>query len=90
MAALLRCGVSNAIIARPFNHIGPGQILALSCLTLPSKLWSIEKVTKQVLVGNLDAKRDYTDVRDIVRAYRCLLEKGTSGETYNICSGKLP
>ena len=42
----------------------------------------------EVKVGNLDAKRDYTDVRDIVRAYRLLLEKGESGEIYNICSGR--
>jgi GDP-4-dehydro-6-deoxy-D-mannose reductase len=43
---------------------------------------------KEVKVGNLEARRDYTDVRDIVRAYRLLLEKGNGGETYNICSGK--
>ena len=43
--------------------------------------------TEKISVGNLDAKRDYTDVRDIVRAYRLLIEHGISGETYNICSG---
>jgi GDP-4-dehydro-6-deoxy-D-mannose reductase len=43
---------------------------------------------KTIAVGNLSAKRDYTDVRDIVRAYMMLLENGKNGETYNICSGR--
>src|SRR5262249_5360868 len=52
------------------------------------QLIDIERgAAEKILVGNLDAERDYTDVRDIVRAYRLLFEKGHSGETYNICSG---
>jgi len=74
----------EALIARPFNHIGPGQGPGF---IVPDLAQQIVK-QKEVLVGNLDAKRDYTDVRDIVRAYRLLLEKGRSGEVYNICSGK--
>jgi GDP-4-dehydro-6-deoxy-D-mannose reductase len=79
----------EVIIARPFNHIGPGQGPGFIVPDLAQQIVSAEKDnSSQILVGNLDAKRDYTDVRDIARAYRLLIEKGRSGETYNICSGK--
>jgi GDP-4-dehydro-6-deoxy-D-mannose reductase len=79
----------ETIIARPFNHIGPGQGPGFIVPDFAQQIVNIEKgVQQEMLVGNLDAKRDYTDVRDIVRAYRLLLEKGRSGEIYNICSGK--
>lgn len=78
----------ECIIARPFNHFGPGQgpgfivpDLAQQIVKLPTDGTGI------VTVGNLDAERDYTDVRDIARAYRLLFESGAPGETYNICSG---
>jgi len=74
----------ECIIARPFNHIGPGQGLGFIVPDLASQIVS----GSEVKVGNLEAERDYTDVRDIVRAYKLLLEKGTSGEIYNICSGR--
>lgn len=78
----------DCVVARPFNHCGPGQGLGFIVPDLAEQLIAIEKGTKEkVLVGNLDAERDYTDVRDIARAYRLLLESGRSGETYNICSG---
>lgn len=78
----------ECIIARPFNHIGPGQNPGFIVPDLTKQLVEFEKgISKKVLVGNLNAKRDYTDVRDIARAYRLLLDKGRSGETYNICSG---
>jgi len=77
------------IIARPFNHIGPGQNSGFLIPDVAQQIIAVEKGTaKEVKVGNLEAQRDYTDVRDIVRAYRLLLEKGNGGETYNICSGK--
>ena len=77
------------IVARPFNHIGPGQNLGFILPDLAKQVVDCEKGrATQVSVGNLDAQRDYTDVRDIVRAYRLLLEKGRPGEIYNICSGK--
>jgi GDP-4-dehydro-6-deoxy-D-mannose reductase len=77
------------IIARPFNHIGPGQNLGFLLPDITKQAVEVELgKASEIKVGNLDAQRDYTDVRDIVRAYRLLLEKGTSGETYNICSGK--
>jgi GDP-4-dehydro-6-deoxy-D-mannose reductase len=78
----------ECIIARPFNHIGPGQGLGFIVPDLTKQVVEYEKgLSQEVFVGNLDAKRDYTDVRDIARAYRLLLEKGKPGEIYNICSG---
>lgn len=79
----------ESIIARPFNHIGPGQGLGFIVPDFAQQIVAVGKGEQQdVSVGNLDAQRDYTDVRDIVRAYRLLIEKGVPGETYNICSGK--
>ncbi|HMH30874.1 MAG TPA: GDP-mannose 4,6-dehydratase [Methylomirabilota bacterium] len=79
----------TSIIARPFNHIGPGQNPGFIVPDVAQQIVAYERgETDKVTVGNLDGRRDYTDVRDIVRAYRLLLEKGVAGETYNICSGK--
>jgi GDP-4-dehydro-6-deoxy-D-mannose reductase len=79
----------DCIVARPFNHIGPGQNPGFLVPDIAQQVIECEQGKRsEVLVGNLDAQRDYTDVRDIVRAYRLLLEKGSAGETYNICSGK--
>lgn len=78
----------KVIVARPFNHIGPGQGPGFIVPDFAQQLVAIKKGEQSDMsVGNLDAQRDYTDVRDIVRAYRLMLEKGISGETYNICSG---
>lgn len=78
----------DCVIARPFNHIGPGQGAGFLIPDLAKQLVAVEQgKAKELLVGNLDAKRDYTDVRDIARAYRLLLEGGKSGATYNVCSG---
>lgn len=78
----------DSIIARPFNHIGPGQGPGFIVPDLAQQIVEVEKGNAQeVLVGNLEAQRDYTDVRDIVRAYRLLLQKGRAGQVYNICSG---
>lgn len=77
----------ECIVARPFNHIGPGQNLGFIVPDITKQVVAFDKTgSGKVTVGNLDAKRDYTDVRDIARAYRLLLEKGTPGETYNICT----
>jgi len=78
----------DVVIARPFNHIGPGQGLGFMVPDLAKQIidFSNGNVDK-VIVGNLDSQRDYTDVRDISKAYRLLYEKGKSGEVYNICSG---
>jgi GDP-4-dehydro-6-deoxy-D-mannose reductase len=78
----------EVIIARPFNHIGPGQGPGFIVPDLTKQVVEAEsRPHAPIRVGNLNAKRDYTDVRDIVKAYLLLLEKGRAGETYNICSG---
>lgn len=77
----------DVVIARPFNHIGPGQNLGFIVPDITKQIVDVEQGTaKDIRVGNLEAKRDYTDVRDIAKAYRLLLESGKPGETYNICS----
>lgn len=80
----------NALVARPFPHTGPGQP---EMFALPSFAKQIAGIAKRggdptVMVGNLEARRDISDVRDVVRAYALLAEKGRPGEIYNICSGK--
>lgn len=78
----------ECVVARPFNHIGPGQNPGFLVPDVAQQIIAVEKgESDSIMVGNLDAKRDYTDVRDIVRAYRLLFEKGVAGRTYNICSG---
>lgn len=79
----------ECIIARPFNHIGPGQGPGFIVPDLATQIKEAkENNSREIKVGNLDTKRDYTDVRDISKAYRLLLEKGRPGEIYNVCSGK--
>lgn len=78
----------EVIIVRPFNHIGPGQAPGFIVPDFAQQIIAIQGGKQSTIkVGNLDAKRDYTDVRDIARAYRLLIETGRSGEIYNICSG---
>lgn len=78
----------DCIVARPFNHIGPGQNPGFLVPDLAQQVVAFERgKTAVVTVGNLDAQRDYTDVRDIVRAYRLLIESGVAGKIYNVCSG---
>lgn len=79
----------ECIIARPFNHIGPNQGPGFIVPDLASQIIKAKKDgSGEIKVGNLEAKRDYTDVRDIARAYRLLLTKGKPGEIYNVCSGR--
>lgn len=79
-----------AIEARPFNHIGPGQAPGFVVPDFASQLAAIKLGQRPptMQVGNLDAQRDFTDVRDVVRAYVNLAEKGQPGEAYLICSGQ--
>jgi len=80
----------DVIIARPFNHIGPGQGAGFLVPDLYDQLISAqEKDSPTILVGNLSTKRDYTDVRDIVTAYTELaVADSLAYDTYNIASGK--
>lgn len=75
---------------RPFNHIGPRQGVGFAAADFAKKIAEIEKgaVPAILPVGDLSSKRDFTDVRDIVRGYHLLAEKGVVGEVYNIGSGK--
>ena len=77
------------IVIRAFNHIGPGQTDVFVIPGFCKQVAEIEAGENKgvIHVGNLDAKRDFTDVRDIVRAYRLLAEKGVSGDIYNVGSG---
>lgn len=79
----------RVIIARPFNHIGPNQNTRFALPNFADQIARMEMGLQEPVlkVGNLSAERDFTDVRDIVRAYELLLEKGKSGEIYNIGSG---
>jgi GDP-4-dehydro-6-deoxy-D-mannose reductase len=77
------------ITARPGNHIGPGQSASFVASSFAHQLAAIAQHRQESVmhVGNLDSERDFTDVRDVVRAYRMLLQKGVSGHAYNIASG---
>jgi GDP-4-dehydro-6-deoxy-D-mannose reductase len=78
------------IRVRPFNHIGPGQETGFVVSDFAKQIVDIEKglVEPVIKVGNLEAKRDFTDVRDMVRLYPLLLEKGVTGQVYNAGQGK--
>ncbi|MFI5265616.1 MAG: GDP-mannose 4,6-dehydratase [Candidatus Levyibacteriota bacterium] len=80
----------DIIRVRPFNHIGPRQAPGFVVPSFAKQIAEIEKKKTETVikVGNLDAKRDFTDVRDMVKAYLLLSEKGKAGEVYNIGSGK--
>jgi GDP-4-dehydro-6-deoxy-D-mannose reductase len=80
----------DIIIARPFNHPGPKEHLGLVCSDFAKQIADIEKGNREpvIKVGNLENKRDFTDVRDIVKGYVLLAERGRRGEIYNLCSGK--
>ncbi len=76
--------------ARPFNHIGPGQNGRFVAPAFAAQIASIEEGQREpvINVGNLTARRDFTDVRDIVRAYHLIVEKGQPGQAYNVASGR--
>ncbi len=76
------------IIARPFNHVGPGQSIQFVVPALVSRLMdALDEGRDEIPVGDLTTRRDFSDVRDVVRAYRLLDEYGVAGEVYNIASG---
>ena len=79
----------KTVRVRPFNHIGPGQGSGFVVADFAAKIAQIEKgeIEPILKVGNLETSRDFTDVRDMVRAYELLIKKGEPGEVYNIGSG---
>jgi len=79
----------GVIRARAFNHLGPGQSDRFLAPALAARIAANEQTNSTAVpVGNLSARRDFTDVRDVVRAYRLLVEDGAPGEAYNVCSGR--
>jgi GDP-4-dehydro-6-deoxy-D-mannose reductase len=79
----------DVVIVRPFNHIGPGQDLGFFAPAFARQLARIEAGLEPgpMRVGNLSPRRDLSDVRDTVRAYRLLMHRGVRGEVYNVCRG---
>jgi GDP-4-dehydro-6-deoxy-D-mannose reductase len=80
----------SVIVARSFNHIGPRQSADYVASSFARQIALIEagQAPPVILVGNLDPRRDLTDVRDTVRAYRALMRRGEPGRAYNVCSGE--
>jgi GDP-4-dehydro-6-deoxy-D-mannose reductase len=80
----------QVMTARAFNHFGPRQDPAFSTSGFARQIAAIEAGLQppEIAVGNLDARRDLTDVRDTVRAYRVIAQRGAGGRVYNVCSGR--
>ncbi|GAC1542725.1 MAG: GDP-mannose 4,6-dehydratase [Vulcanimicrobiaceae bacterium] len=77
-----------AVVTRAFNHIGPGQSASFVVAAFARRLAAIAAGGDPLFpVGNLTSERDFLDVRDVVRAYVDLAERGIPGEVYNVCSG---
>lgn len=89
MLAVRTNGTVAVTIARAFNHIGPRQDPHFAASSFAQRIADIERgrSAPEISVGNLDARRDLTDVRDTVRAYQTILERGQPGRPYNVCSG---
>ncbi|MEI8052001.1 MAG: GDP-mannose 4,6-dehydratase [Actinomycetes bacterium] len=78
----------KVIVARPFNHVGPGQAPTFAVPALAKRIVdAVAAGSRSLPVGTLSTRRDFTDVRDVVAAYRLLVVSGRSGEIYNVCSG---
>lgn len=79
----------GVIRVRPFNHLGPGQSEKFVAPAIAARIARAELAGGgDVPIGNLTARRDVTDVRDVVRAYRLLIAHGASGQVYNVASGR--
>jgi GDP-4-dehydro-6-deoxy-D-mannose reductase len=78
----------DVVVVRPFNHVGPGQAPVFAVPALAKRIVDAKASgSTRLNVGNLSTRRDFTDVRDVVVAYRLLIEHGQSGEIYNVASG---
>ena len=80
----------DIVIARPFNHVGPGQDhrFVLSGFAREVALRALGQASGPIITGDTDVSRDFTNVLDVLEAYGLLLANGVSGHTYNICSGQ--
>jgi GDP-4-dehydro-6-deoxy-D-mannose reductase len=80
----------DVVVARPFPHTGPGQPPSFALPSFARQIAEIENNQREpvIKVGNLSARRDISDVRDVVRAYQLLAEKGRPGQVYNVSSGQ--
>ncbi|HEX8391144.1 MAG TPA: GDP-mannose 4,6-dehydratase [Longimicrobium sp.] len=88
LAALQADGV-QVFVARAFNHTGPGQDARFAIASFAQQLAGMRGEADPVLhVGNLEARRDLLDVRDVVRGYQAIVERGEPGGVYNVCSGE--
>ncbi len=85
-----RCTSGGIITARAFNHTGPGQSPNFVLPSFAKQLAEMEAglIPPVLKVGNIEVKRDFTDVRDVVAAYHELLNKTKTAEIYNVCSGR--
>ena len=88
LAAVREDGLA-VVLTRSFTHIGPGQAVTYAASSFAEQIARIEAGSAEPVlsVGNLEARRDLTDVRDTVRAYQMLMARGTPGRPYNVCSG---
>ena len=89
LAAARQDGMT-VLISRSFTHVGPGQALSYAASSFAEQIARIEsgRAEPVLSVGNLEARRDLTDVRDTVRAYQLLMTRGTPATPYNVCSGR--
>jgi GDP-4-dehydro-6-deoxy-D-mannose reductase len=80
----------DVIVVRPFNHAGPRQSPIFVCSDFGKQLAEIAlgKRAPTMKVGNIDTKRDFTDVRDVVRAYWSLFDRNSDNDVFNVCSGR--
>lgn len=77
------------MVVRPFNHIGPGQAPNFAVPALAKRIVDAQRSgATSLAVGTLTTRRDFTDVRDVVKAYRLLVEHGEPGSVYNLCTGR--
>lgn len=82
-------GPFEIVIARPFNHIGPRQSTRFAVASFARQIAACRagRGARGLVAGDIGVTRDFTDVRDVVRAYAALLACGKNGEAYNVCSG---
>jgi len=81
----------DIVCVRSFNHTGPGQSIRFALPNFAKQIADLEKKSKsgKIFTGNLNIWRDFTDVKDVIRAYYLVLDKGKPGEVYNVCSGNM-